>query len=201
MAGFAFATGARVAAMLVMAIAAWYSTVRLIRFSPARSVTAGIRIRSDMPTLGGGIARGHGGDDQFRQPVRQIAQAGGQDRGAATAADADHPGDIGAAGDEAGEGQPHGRDRRSAVIEPQYRRGAIGVVRSHHSSRNIDRQGGGAGADIDQADRTVALTQQHGQKGQLLPLGIGRACQIEPLHRVTFGLEYGIIGRSGGAAT
>ena len=83
--------------MPAMALAALRRTARLMRFSPAMSVTEYIMAMSLTPTNGADVARGERRDHELRHADRQRAHAGGDDRRAAAAADADDAADVVAA--------------------------------------------------------------------------------------------------------
>ena len=155
--------------MPASACAALPSRRREMRLSPWTSVTDGTSHRSAGADIGRDVAGRDGGDQDFRHADRQRAHCRREQRGAATAARADHAGDVIAADDEAFECHDHRRDRRAAVSQPEHGGFAIRMMPRHlrradvamramRSRRYIDR----AGTSTPSSRRHVAMKPSSG---------------------------------------
>src|SRR5437764_421570 len=80
---------------------------------------------------------------------RPRVHAGGDDRGAAAAAEADHAGVVVAGLDEASKRNAHAGNGGAAIVDAEHRAGSVRMVRRDFACRNIHRYGGAARADID----------------------------------------------------
>ncbi len=103
--------------------------------------------------VGRDVARGQGRDHDLGQAERQGAHSGRGDGRSAAAADGDDGGDVVALRDEAGEGGAHRGDGLAAVARFGHGDGAVGMVRGDLQGGDVDTGAGGAGADVDAADR------------------------------------------------
>ena len=133
--------------------------------------------------IGRGVAGSERRDHQLGDAQRQRTHAGGDDRGAAAAADADDAGDVVPRGDETGESDAHRRNGGSPVVGDQDGGRSIGMPGRHLARLDVDRNHRATGADIDAGDSCARRCDGVGQIGEFLALGVGRADNVDALHR------------------
>ena len=120
---------------------------------------------------------------QLGDADRKLPHAGGDDRGAAAAANAEDRTDVVTGRQEPREGLAHGSDRTAAVRGGGDSVGAIGMEGGHGCGCDFRNAGGWPRADVD--DHRIDAGGGHGRAhvGRLLALGVLRPDNVHALHR------------------
>ena len=130
--------------------------------------------------VGRDVAGGERRDHQLRHAERQRAHAGGDDRGAAAAADADDRGDVVARAREGGRRpRPCRRRRCRGRRAPRTARRRRDDVPATSAAPTSTATVAAPGADVDRARRATGLGHAAREEGELLALGVRGADDVD----------------------